>query len=125
MIGILKYLQLATAGGAIALLWLMYPGALVAMAVTVGLCYVLLALGALVDFRPAIWLAFVFSLLTAVSSAYGVYRYVVNGFDFLRGRFPNQEAFHALPYVFALVALASLLVVLMHAASWRWMVRGR
>lgn len=125
MVATLKYLQLATALGVIVLFSLIYPGAMVVMAVAIGLCYLLLAFGALVDFRPAIWLAFAFTVLTAALSGYGLYRYVVNGFDFVRGRFPNQQEVYLLPYVFALVAIAALLVVLMHVKSWRWMIRGR
>ncbi len=120
----LKSAQLAISVGVIGLLWLIYPGAMVIFATAAGLCYVLVAVGAFFDVKIAIWLAFMFSILTAVLSTLGVSRFLRNDFDFIGGNFSGLSGVYLPPFIFLAISLLSTLVVLMHLASWRWMVSG-
>ena len=112
-------------GGVLVLFWLIYPGVMMMLASVVGLCYVAAAIGAAFDRPVGVWLALGFSVLAFAFSAYGVYRYLVNGFGFLSGNFANLEGVHWPAYRFLLVALGSLAVIVLHAVSWPWMVRPR
>jgi len=125
MITFLKTVQLAISFGVIALFWLIYPGVMLIFASAAGLCYVVTSIGAIHDNRIAIWLAFVFSTLTAIFAALGVNRYLRNGFDFLVGNFYEHSGIYLPPYLFLVISLGATLVVIVHVASWRWMVRGR
>lgn len=125
MLALLKWLQLATSLGLIGLAWLIYPGATVAIATAAALGYVAAAVLAMLDYRIGIWLAFSCSVLTALFTGYGVYRYVVNGFDFLTGTYGRLGGVYLPPYGFVLVAAAAIVVVVLHARAGRWMLRGR
>jgi len=111
--------------GVIGLIWLIYPGAMVIFTSAVGLAYVAASFGAMRDNRIAIWAGFVFSVVTAGLAALGVSRFIRNGFDFLAGNFGEHSGIYFLPYVFLAVSIGAALVVLMHLASWRWLLRGR
>ena len=123
--GLLKALQLAVSVGVLVLFWLIYPGAMVAFAGLVGLCYVLASMAAIMDRLAGIWLAFAFSVLTLLFSAWGVYRYLDNGFDYLAGNFGGRDGIYWPAYLFLLVAVGSIAVVVLHAFAWRWMLRPR
>jgi hypothetical protein len=124
LLATLKLLQLLTSLGLVGLAWMIYPGTTVVPAMGAASCYVVAAVLAMRDYRIGIWLAFACSVLTAAFASYGVYRYVVNGFDFLSGTDGRIEPVYLPPYGFLLVAAASVVVVLMHAGAWRWMLRG-
>lgn len=125
MLTLLKWLQLATSLGLIGLGWLVFPGAMVVLATAAVLGYVAAAVMAMLDYRIGIWLAFVCSVLTALFTSYGVYRYVVNGFEFLTGTYGALGGVYLPPYGFVLVAAAAIVVVILHARAWRWMLSGR
>jgi hypothetical protein len=124
VIRVLTWMQLAVSVGVLVLFWLIYPGVMLAVVGAVGLCYVLSALGALRNVRPAIWSAFAFSLATTAFAGYGVYRYVVNGFDFLSASFPFRSGTYFVPYLFVAIAAGALAVVVMHVGAPRWMLTG-
>jgi len=124
MITFLKSAQLAIAFAVIALFWLIYPGMMVVFASGVGMIYVAASVGALLENRIAIWAAFVFSTITAILSAFGVNRFLQNGFDFLAGTFDESGEFYPPPYLFLAISIGAALVVIAHLASWRWMVSG-
>lgn len=98
---------------------------MVIFASAVGLAYVAASFGAMRDNRIAIWAGFVFSVVTAGLAALGVSRFIRNSFDFLAGNFSEHSGIYFLPYVFLAVSIGAALVVLMHLASWRWLLRGR
>lgn len=125
MITALKYTQLAIAFAVIALFWMIYPGVMVIFASAAGFCYVLASIGAIRDCRIAIWLAFVFSMVTAVLSALAVNRFLRNEFDFMTGNFSQYSGIYLPPYLFLAISISSTFVVIMHLVSWRWMIRGR
>jgi|SRR5690606_7979750 len=122
---LLKALQLGVSVGLLVLFWLIYPGVLLAVAGAVGLCYVAVSLLAMRDWLVAIWIAFGFTLLAFAFSAWGVYRYLDNGFEFLSGNFPGRTGIYWPAYLFLLIALGSLAVIVLHATSRDWMLRGR
>ena len=124
MVKTLKLIQLAIPIEAIVLFWLIYPGVMVIFASGVGVLYLLASIGSLRDNRVAIWLAFVFSTLTAIFSSLGVNRFLLNGFDYFTGDFQRHGAFYFPPYLLMIISLCSILVVIMHLVSWRWMMRG-
>ena len=97
---------------------------MVIFATAAGLFYVAAAVGAFFDMKIAIWLAFLFSILTAVLSTMGVSRFLRNNFDFISGNFDGLSGVYLPPYLFLAIPLVSTLVVLMHLASWRWTVSG-
>ncbi|HEX6997695.1 MAG TPA: hypothetical protein VF322_06095 [Gammaproteobacteria bacterium] len=111
--------------GVLVLFWLIYPGSLLLFASLVGLCYLGAAVAAALDRRPGVWLALAFTVLAFAFSAYGVYRYVDNGFDFVAGNFPGRTGWYWPAYLFVLVALGALAVIVLHAVSWPWMLRPR
>lgn len=121
----LKTLQLAVSAGVLVLFWLIYSGDLLALTGVVGLCYVIASVSAARDRIVGIWAAFAFSSMAFAFSAWGVYRYLDNGFDYLSGGFAGRAGLHWPAYLFLLVALGSLAVIVLHAASWRWMLRPR
>ncbi len=125
MITFLKFFQLAISFGVIILFWLIYPGVMVIFASAAGLCYLFASIAAICDNRIAIWFAFVFSIVTAVLATLGVYRFLQNGFDFLSGNFNQHNGFYLHPFLFLVISLGATLVVILHLASWRWMIRGR
>ncbi len=125
MVRILKSIQLATSVAVTILFWVMYPGVMVVLACFVGLCYMVAAIGAILDNRVSIWLAFVFSALAVVLSTLGVYRFLQNGFDFLTGTWGQHGGFLFYPYLFLIISLGSILVIIMHFVSWRWMIQGK
>jgi len=122
---LLKALQLAVSSGVVVLFWLIYSGDLLLFTGAFGLCYVVVSILALLDKRIGIWLAFGFTLLAFVFSAWGVYRYVDNGFEFLSGNFPGRTGFYWPAYLFVLVALGSLAVILLNFAARDRLLRGR
>jgi hypothetical protein len=118
----LNTLQLAVSAGVLVLLWLIYPGPLAGV---VGLGYVGASIAAARG-RPAlVWLAFGCSVLAAAGSAWGVYRYLVNGFDYLSGNFPGRAGIAWPAYLFLIVAAGSIAVVVLHIGAWRGAVRPR
>lgn len=119
---LLKTLQLAVSAGVLVLLWLIYPGAFAGI---LGLCYVGASIAAARDRPAGVWLAFACSVLACGVSAWGVYRYLVNGFEYLSGNFPGRAGIHWPPYLFLLVAAGSIAVVALHVGAWRWMLRPR
>ncbi len=124
MLATLKALQLVTSVGLVGVVWMVYPGSTLVLVTVVGACYVGAAVLAALDYRIGIWLAFAFSVLTAAFAGYGVYRYVRNGFDFLRGTYGRLDETYLPPYLFALVAACAVAVVLLHLKAWRWLLGG-
>ena len=125
LITFLKSCQLVVSIAVIGSIWLIYPGAMVIFASAVGLAYLAASFGAFHDNRIAIWVAFAFSVATAVLAALGVSRFIRNGFDFLAGNFDQQSGIYLPPYVFIAIAIGAVLVVALHLVSWRWVLRGR
>jgi hypothetical protein len=125
MIIFLKYCQLAVSFGVIGMIWQFYPGAMVIFASAVGLAYVAASFGAIRDNRIAIWVALLFSVVTAGLAALGVSRFMRNGFDFLAGKFDQHSEILIFPYVFIAISIGAALVTVLHLASWRWVLRGR
>jgi hypothetical protein len=121
VITFLKFAQLAISLGVIVLFWNIYPGIMLILASAVGMIYLAASIGAILDNRIAIWVAFVFTTIAAVLSALGVNRFLRNGFDFLAGNFEQQGAFYLPPYLFLVISLGATSVVIAHLASWRWM----
>jgi hypothetical protein len=118
----LKGLQLAVSIGAFVLSWLVFPGVLMLFAALVGLAYVAAAIAAAYDKLIGIWAAFAFSLFALAACAWGVYRYLDNGFDYLAGNFDNRAGFYWPAYLFLVVTAIALAVVVLHVVSWRWML---
>ena len=86
----IKSVQLATSAGVIVLFWLIYPGVMVIFATVIGMTYVAASIAASFDFRIAIWVALLFSLLTGILSTLGVSRFIRNGFNFVAGNFASR-----------------------------------
>lgn len=122
-IAFLKALQLAVAIGLLILFQLIYPDA--PGVVAVALVYVIAAAIAARDRLAAIWVAFAFSALTLPFAAWGVYRYLDNGFRYLGGNFPGRAGIHWPAYLFLFIAAGAIGVVALHLLSWRWMLRPR
>jgi hypothetical protein len=112
---VLNTLQLAVSAGVLVLLWLIYPGPLAGV---VGLVYVAASIAAARGRPAGAWLAFGCSVLAAAGSAWGVYRYLVNGFDYLSGNFPGREGIYWPAYLFLFVAAGSIAVVMLHVGAW-------
>ena len=106
LIASLKSVQLAISVGVIGLFWLIYPGAMVIFATAAGLCYVAAAVGAFFDMKIAIWLALLFSILTAILSTLGVSRFLRNDFDFIGGNFDGLSGVYLTPYLFLAISVA-------------------
>lgn len=121
----LKLLQLGVSAGLLGLFVLIFPGAMVAFAGVVALCYIAASVAAALDRVIGIWIAFAFTLLTFAFAAWGVYRYIDNQFDFLSGRFTVGQGTYWPPYLFVLIALSAFAVIVLHALSWRWMLHPR
>jgi len=116
----LDALQLATAVGTLVLLLQIYSsGTLLVFAVTVGLCYIAAAVLAMRDTRVGVWISSGFTLAVFAFSAWGVYRYLDNGFQFLSGNFPGRSGIHWPAYLFLLIAVGSLAVIVLRASSFR------
>jgi hypothetical protein len=125
-IRLLKTVQVAVAVVVIVLVWLIYPTVLFAVAIAVAVGYLTACLFAAGDSRIGIWLAFLFTGLTAVLSTLSVSRVLRNGFDFLSGTYESHsELFDAVPYLFLATSLGSIFVVGLHVACWRWVLYGR
>jgi len=124
MIKFLKSAQLAIALGVILLSWSIYPGVMAFFASAIGLIYVAVSVGAFQEKRIPIWIAFAFSTVVAVVSALGVNRFLRNGFDFVAGNFPHGGGVYLPPYLFLAISITSMLVVIAHLISWRWLVGG-
>jgi len=124
MVTLLKATQLAISV-VVALFMLFYPGIMVVLTSAVGMTYAAASIGAILDNRIAIWVAFVFSTITAVLSVYGVSRFLRNGFDFLAGNFGQLSGFYYPPYLLLAISLGAAFVVIAHLTSWRWMVSGQ
>lgn len=120
---LLKTLQLAVSVGVLILFWLVYPGAVFAS--VAGLCYVIASIAAIRDRPVGVRLAFTFSLLAFGFSAWAVYRYLDNGFDYLSGNFDGRAGIHWPAYLFLFVAVGAITVIVLHVLSWRWMLRPR
>lgn len=116
---VLKALQIAVAVGLFVLFWLIYPGVLLLFTGAVAACYVIASIAAARDRLLGIWVAFAFTVLAFGFSAWGVYRYIDNGFEFLSGNFPGRAGIHWPAYLFLLIALGSLAVIVLHALSRR------
>jgi hypothetical protein len=124
-IRLLKAVQVAVSVTVIALVWLIYPGVLVAVGTVTAVGYLAVCLLAAADSRIGIWLAFLFTGLTAVLSTLGVARFLRSGFDFLGGSYESHSELYAVPYLFLVTSLGSIFVVALHAACWRWALFGR
>lgn len=122
MITFLKSVQLIVAFAVVVLFWLIYPGIMVIFASAMGMIYVVASIGAILEYRTAIWAAFVCSVIAAVLSAFGAIRFLRNGYDFLEGTFDQTVGFYVIPYLFLAISIGAALVVIAHLASWRWMV---
>jgi hypothetical protein len=122
---LLKALHAAVAIGLVALVWLIYPGRLLAIGGLAGVCYVVAAAAAARHRPMALWIAFAFSVLALAFSAWGVYRYLDNGFDYLSGTFGGRGAVNWPAYLFLLVALGSMTAVVLHVAVWRTQLRAK
>lgn len=123
-IPLLKALQVVVAGIAIVIGWLIYPGVMVLGATVVGACYMVAAVLALADKRIAIWTAALFTTLAAVLSALAIARFQRSGFSFLSGSYEPGGQFYAVPYLFLLMSIGSLLAVVLYAVCWRWLIFG-
>lgn len=111
-------LQLATAAGTLVLLQTIYSsGTLLYFAVAVGIAYVAAALLAMRGRLIGVFAAFGFTLVVLAFSVWGVYRYLDNGFEFLSGNFPGRTGFYWPAYLFLLIAVGSLTVIVLRAAS--------
>lgn len=124
-IRLLKALQLAVAASAIVLSWLIYPGVMVLGATVVGACYMVASVLALADKRIAIWTATLFTTLAAVLTTLAVGQFRRSGFSFLSGSYESHSDFYAVPYLFLLMSIGSLLAVVLNAVCWRWLIFGR
>lgn len=121
MIRALKSLQLMTSM-AVLLFSLSYPGVMVVITSAIGIVYVAAAIGSMRDSLVAIWLAFIFSLLAATYSTPAVVYIRARGFDFLTGEWPHHDGFDVYPYLFLVISCGSIVVVILHVASWPWML---
>lgn len=124
MVNHLKSLQVAVSLVLMILMWLIYPGVMVLFASLIGVCYMIAAIAAYRNNRIAIWIAFVYSTLTAMISLLGVQRFLDNGFDYFVGNFEHLQGIYLPPYLFLLISLMSTLVVILHCLSWRWLIKG-
>ena len=106
-------------------IWLIYPGAMAIFGSAIGLAYLAASIGAIGDNRVAIRVAFAFSVVTALLATLGGTRFMRNGFDFLAGAFDQRSGVYLLPYVFLTISIAAVLVVALHLACWRRVLRGR
>ncbi len=125
MISILKSIQLIASISVTVSILLIYPGVMAIFASSVGFCYMFAALGAIGNNLVSIWIAFLFSALTAFFSLMGVSRFLSNGFDFVAGNWESQTEFYFVPYLFLVISLLSGSVVILHIASWKWMTQGK
>jgi hypothetical protein len=125
MIRALKSIQLVVSIGVIILFLMIYPGVMVVFACMVGCFYVAAAIGSMRDSLPAIWVAFAFSLLTAILSTLGVMRFLTNGFDFLAGNWGQYGGLYFHPYLFVIISFGSIAVVILHLLSWKWMSKRK
>lgn len=121
----LKTLQLVASLTLAVLFWRLYPGPTLVPTLAFAGSYAAAAVLAALDFRIGIWLALPCGVIAALFSSYGVYRYVVNGFNFLTGTDGRIESVQVLPYLFLAVAATSIAAVLLHVGARRWFVRGR
>ncbi len=125
MISILKSIQLIASIGVTVTILLIYPGIMAVFLSAVGFCYMLVAVAAIGNNLVAIWLAFLFSALTAVLSLLGVIRFLSNGFNYLAGNWQSYDEFYFVPYLFLIIFLLSGLAVILHIVSWKWMIKGK
>lgn len=107
------------------LIWLIYPGAMAIFASAAGLIYVAASFGAIRDNRIAIWVAFVFSVVTTMLAALAVSRFMRSGFDFIAGNYDQHSEVYLPPYGFLAISIIAILVVILHLAFWRWTIQGR
>ena len=121
----LKWLQLLVSLGVLLLFWLIYPGALLLFAGIGGLCYVVASAAAARDRPAGVWFAAALSVLAFGFSAWGVYRYLDNGFDYLAGNFAGRAGIYWPAYLFLLVAVGSFVVIVLHGVAWRWVLEPR
>lgn len=98
---------------------------MVVFASIVGFFYVAAAIGSMRDSLAAIWVAFAFSTLTAVLSTLGVNRFLTSGFNFLAGNWGQHDGFYFYPYLFIIISFGSIAVVILHIASWKWMIKRK
>lgn len=125
MISFLKFTQLTIAIAVNVLFLLIYPGVMVFFAIGVGIIYVLVSIGAILENRFAIWAALIFSAFTAVLSAIAVNRFLRNGFDLLIGTFEQTSDFYLPPYLFLAISIGAAVVVVAHFACWRWLISSQ
>jgi len=125
MISILKAIQLTAAISITVSMLLIYPGVMAFFASSVGFCFIFAAVGAICNNRVAIWLAFLFSVLSAILSLVGFNRFLNNGFNYLGGNWESHGGFYFVPYLFLLILILSASVVILHILSWKWMVQGK
>lgn len=109
-------LHVIAAIGLLALFRVIYPGTLVVLPGALGLAHAAAGVLTWRGSRTGAWLSFVLGLAAAAFSIWGVYRYLVNGFDFALGNFAGRAGIHWPAYLFALVALCSISAGVLHAA---------
>ncbi|MFK7956312.1 MAG: hypothetical protein AB8B96_09470 [Lysobacterales bacterium] len=103
---------------------LTYPGIMVVISAGLGLCYLIAAISAHRQFRPATWVALLFSVFTLWMTTL-----LIGGFR-SRG-YSLQDVLSTWPIETIImlsmllgVFLLLLVVVLMHLWCWRWLVFG-
>tara|TARA_R110002049_G_scaffold119755_2_gene274069 strand:- start:179 stop:520 length:342 start_codon:yes stop_codon:yes gene_type:complete len=106
------------------LIWLIYPGVMAIFASAVGSIYLLASLGAMRDYRFAVWISFAFSVATAILAMLSVVVFVQNGFDFLSGSFAQQDGIYLPPYIFLTILVGAVLVVGLQLLYWGRVLRG-
>ncbi len=89
MIRTLKVLQVVLAISSLLVL-MNFPGVMAIIATVVGLFYVLCAVGAMKNVRPAIWLAFLVSVSLTLWSAIGVQSSISSGYNYFSGRYEGS-----------------------------------
>jgi hypothetical protein len=117
----LKVIQLLISMGVFSFM-LAYPGMMVLFTSVVGLSYVAAAIGSMRDSVVAIWLAFFLSTLAAVYFSLVVSQVFAHGFNFLTGSWPQHDGLEFVPYLYLALSLGSVTVVILHLASWKWMI---
>lgn len=114
-----RIIQLLVALSVVGLFWLIYPGVMVIVATGVALMYLAAAAGALRGNHVAGWVAFVFSLATAVLASAAVLHFIGNGFNYLSGNFQLRDDIYWPPYAFLAIAGSATIVVVLHLKNWK------
>ena len=108
-----KTIQLLVSLSVAGLFWLIYPGVMVVLAITVALIYVAAAIGAIRGNRLAEKAALAFTLATTVLAFIAVLRFIGNGFRYQSGNFELHDGFYWPPCAFLAIAIGAVLVVVL------------